>query len=97
MFAPQPIQYMTKDGQIKTHVPRGLQMSPADIKRLGEKAEAEGIKVFVDFDMQEFIATSGTKQGQVYFVHPNSCSCDGYLYRGRCKHIAHLVRNLHKL
>lgn len=97
MLAPQTIEYVTKNGEIKTHVPPGNCMTPADIKRLGQKAEAEGVKVFVDFDMQEFIATSGSKSGQVYFVHPRSCECLGFQFRGRCKHVAHLLRNLHKL
>ena len=98
MLAPQPIEYQTKDGTVKTHVPPGNKlMSPSTIRRLGQKAETEGVKVFVDFDMQEYIATSGSVEGQVYFVHPLSCSCKGWQFRGYCKHQAHLLRNLHKL
>ena len=95
MLAPQPIEYTTKDGQINTFVPTGKRdMTAADVKRLGQKAEAEGVKVFIDWELQEFIATSGTQEGQVYFVHPRSCSCKGFLFKGRCKHLAKLVQSL---
>lgn len=97
MLAPQPITYVTKDGTVKTHEPSPIRMSAFDVARLARKADEEEVQVFVDFDMQEFVATSGSERGKVYHVHFGSCECKGFLFRGRCKHTAKLVRDYHKL
>lgn len=95
MLALQPIEYTTKDGQIKTHIPSGMNMSAADALRLVAKADHEGVQIFEDADNGTFIATSGTYPTERYYhTDYSTCTCPGFRYHGRCKHLAAVHRRV---
>lgn len=95
MLAPQSIEYRTKSGEIRTHIPSGMNMSAADAVRLAEKADREGVQIYTDLENKTFIATSGTFPSERYYhTDYSSCSCPGFTFHGRCKHVASLHRQV---
>ena len=55
-------------------------------RRLADKAQAEGVKLYVDRRDQRHYAASTTRPGDLYYVTLLSCSCRGFIAHQRCKH-----------
>jgi hypothetical protein len=68
-----------------------LQMTNADIIRLGRKADRQGVKLYRTLNGDVF-AKSVSLHDVVYHTTADSCDCPGFKYVGRCKHIAAFVR-----
>lgn len=68
-------------------------MTPADVLRLGHKADQTGVTLFHTL-AGDWFARSTTRKDVIYATTPASCDCPGFEHVGRCKHIAKLVRSL---
>lgn len=68
-----------------------LHMTPADVLRLGHKADRTNVNLFHTVK-GEWFAGSTTNPTVVYRTTAESCDCLGFKHVGRCKHIAALVR-----
>jgi hypothetical protein len=69
-----------------------LRMTPADVLRLGHKADKDNVQLFHTLGGEYFTRSNKTAPDVVYHTTPESCDCPGFKYVGRCKHIAALVR-----
>jgi len=64
------------------------------LQALADKAVREGVRILRTIDTGEAFALSTSQPGHLYRVTAVSCQCKGFLYHGRCKHNALLLREL---
>ncbi len=64
------------------------------IRRLGEKARAEGVQLFRDARDDRYYASSVSQPGKMHYLTGVSCDCMGFASHGRCKHHSALVVTL---
>lgn len=70
-----------------------IAMNPADVLRLGHKADREGTTLLRTMSGEVFTRSS-TTPNLVYRTTEKSCDCLGFQNLGRCKHIAAFVRRM---
>ena len=68
--------------------------TPADLHRLAGVARDRGIRHYQEATTGAWFATSATKPGAVYDVTGYSCTCEGFVYHGRCSHHSALLARL---
>jgi hypothetical protein len=66
------------------------------LARLLGVARESGVKLLHD-DVGDYFATSVSEPTLLHRVSPDGCSCRGYLFHGRCRHLAALLAHLGQL
>jgi len=64
------------------------------LEALADKAMREGVRILRTLDSGEAFALSTSQPNRLYRLTAHSCQCKGFLYYGRCKHHALLLRQL---
>ena len=66
------------------------------LRRLLQVARESGVRLLRD-DVGDYFATSVSEPTLLHRVSPDGCSCRGYLFHGRCRHLAALLDHLGEL
>jgi hypothetical protein len=65
-----------------------------DLQRLADRADREGVIIYVERVVGRHDATSGRDPTRLYRVSPSACDCPGFTTWGRCGHAALLASQL---
>src|SRR5215218_4740429 len=68
--------------------------TPANLWRLAEQGEQNGVRILTECVSGERFATSASEPGTVYRLTAHGCSCKGFAYHGRCQHHSLLLAQL---
>ena|SRR5579884_3639172 len=68
--------------------------TPADLWRLAEQGERNGVRLLTECLSGERFATSASEPGVIYRLTAYSCACKGFAYWGRCQHHSLLLKEL---
>ena len=68
--------------------------TPANLWRLAEQGEQNGVRILTECVSGERFATSASEPGTVYRLTARSCTCKGFAYHGRCQHHSLLLAQL---
>jgi hypothetical protein len=66
----------------------------ADLHRLADQAHANGVQIFQELSTGAWYATSASRAGGLHYLTGLSCTCEGFIYAGRCQHYAMLLERL---
>ena len=68
--------------------------TPADLWRLAEQGQRNGVVILTECVSGERFATSASEPGTVYRLTARSCTCKGFDFHGRCQHHSLLLAQL---
>jgi hypothetical protein len=68
--------------------------TPADLWRLAEQGRGNGVQIFQELSTGAWYATSASRAGGLHYLTGLSCTCEGFIYAGRCQHHAMLLERL---
>src|SRR5215210_3888742 len=68
--------------------------TPADLWRLAEQGRTNGVRLFQELATGAWYATSASRAGGLHYVTGLSCTCEGFVYAGRCQHHSLLLEHL---
>jgi len=68
--------------------------TPANLWRLAEQGEQNGVRILTECVSGERFATSASEPGTVYRLTAHTCTCKGFAYHGRCQHHSLLLAQL---
>jgi hypothetical protein len=66
----------------------------ADLWRLAEQGRGNGVQIFQELSTGAWYATSASRAGALHYLTGLSCTCEGFIYAGRCQHHAMLLERL---
>src|SRR5215207_3315540 len=68
--------------------------TPADLWRLAEQGQQNGVVILSECVSGERFATSVSEPGTIYRLTAQDCTCKGFTYHGRCQHHSLLLAQL---
>ena len=85
---------MQTQQQTATRTRRVRPTTPADLWRLAEQGQQNGVAILSESASGERFATSASEPGTIHRLTAHGCSCKGFTYAGRCQHHSLLLAQL---